>query len=186
MLPSKYVGAFIRVGHFVLMVQEHFSGYAGPRDWAFPGGAREAGETDFQAVSRELYEETKLRLIEGRIDSRLAHFNGFTLYLCELDPLSQAILRNLIASEGFYKNQGVGGERVRVTLVDPRSIRDQSGKKYVEMAFGSREWLPLQFGSQLEDACTAHRNLQACQARLATMAFPKPEHDKRVAPSMSR
>jgi ADP-ribose pyrophosphatase YjhB (NUDIX family) len=83
---ARYQGAIVR-DHCLLLIKHHF--YAdGHNYWLFPGGAREAGESEEQAVRREMREETNLdvrveRLLivepmfeEGRYYARLK------TYLC--------------------------------------------------------------------------------------------------------
>lgn len=130
------------------MVQEHFWGHDKPRDWAFPGGAREEGESDFDAASRELYEETKLSL-KGDIEP-LTRFGDFQLYGARLDEDSEKQIWNHVTKRGGYHNEGVGGEKIQVTLVNPDQMSIKVHKSYVQKAFHSKTWLPLEFQGQLE------------------------------------
>src|SRR5262249_22056984 len=145
------VGSFIRIGNKLLMVQEHFEGHSHPRDLAFPGGTKEAGEKDSQAISRELEEETGLKLT--RIGPHLENFGSLSLYACELNFWEKLKVFLRICLNGSYVKQGPKGERIRVTLVNPETLQiSANGIEHVQEAY-SGAFLPLAFKGQMAQAC---------------------------------
>ena len=66
---------FQKHGEIRFLLIQHQAGH-----WSFPKGHRESTETDIQAATRELYEETGLTLVE--LDESLPFLEHYT---CNLD-----------------------------------------------------------------------------------------------------
>ena len=58
------LGALVRDGH-VLLVHRRPEKRANPDVWDVPGGVMEAGESELQALARELHEELGVRITES-------------------------------------------------------------------------------------------------------------------------
>ena len=58
------LGALVRDGH-VLLVHRRPDKRANPDVWDVPGGVMEAGESELQALARELHEELGVRITES-------------------------------------------------------------------------------------------------------------------------
>jgi len=67
------VGALFRTGQ-VLLVHRSPDRAAYPDVWDLPGGHREPGESELDALARELHEELRVRIVAGS-----------TSHLCRLD-----------------------------------------------------------------------------------------------------
>jgi ADP-ribose pyrophosphatase YjhB (NUDIX family) len=62
---EKVVAAVIlnEDGHILLQLRDQKKGIRSPGKWSLPGGFRKPTESSLQAVKREIYEETNLKLI---------------------------------------------------------------------------------------------------------------------------
>ena len=64
-LPVRYQGAVIRDDKILLI--RHTEHVSGRSYWVFPGGGREANETEIECVVREMLEETNLEVSVERL-----------------------------------------------------------------------------------------------------------------------
>jgi mutator protein MutT len=87
--PVVVVAAVIERGGWVLITQRpETSGHAGK--WEFPGGKREPGERDVQALRRELREELGIEVAAPRMIWREdAGPLRLRFYACEYPPLQR-------------------------------------------------------------------------------------------------
>lgn len=89
---ARYQAAVVQDGKILLIQhREHKSGRA---YWLLPGGGMEAGETEEEAVRREVLEETNLEvkveclLLDELSQSGLGGYRRYKTYLCS--PMTQA------------------------------------------------------------------------------------------------
>jgi 8-oxo-dGTP diphosphatase len=86
----RVVGAVVVRGDQVLVTQRLADAPQWPDLWEFPGGKVEPGETDADALERELEEELDLRVRVGRQVARVEMDRGagerldFRAYRCEI------------------------------------------------------------------------------------------------------
>ena len=86
----RVVGAVLVRGDRVLVTQRLADAPRWPNLWEFPGGKVEPGETDADALERELEEELDLRVSLGRQVARVQMDRGageildFRTYRCEV------------------------------------------------------------------------------------------------------
>ena len=65
MRHTRYQGAIIKDDKILLI--RHTEHESGRSFWVIPGGGREAGETEFECVMREMWEETDLKVAVKRL-----------------------------------------------------------------------------------------------------------------------
>lgn len=101
------VAALIRRDHLVLLDRRRPTGrHAGL--WEFPGGKREPGETDEQALERELFEELGVESRIGAEVSRVLHAGDgvrLTLVLYRAEIIGEPMAKDVDAIEWFALDQ---------------------------------------------------------------------------------
>jgi 8-oxo-dGTP pyrophosphatase MutT (NUDIX family) len=63
-MPRVVLGALVRDG-YVLLVHRRFDKHANPNVWDVPGGVMVDGESELEALTRELREELGVLIVEG-------------------------------------------------------------------------------------------------------------------------
>lgn len=97
--------------------------------WVLPGGKREAGETDVEAVKREVWEETGLRVKGAKFLFNFSDDSGSNpVFRCEVgkgEPKLGGPEAKVNSAENMYEPMWVKlGELSGLNLL-PRSVRDK-------------------------------------------------------------
>ncbi|MFN8493171.1 MAG: NUDIX hydrolase [Caldilineaceae bacterium] len=100
----RYQGAIVRDHHLLLIRQHEYA--TGRSYWLFPGGGREAGETEEDCVRREMHEETNLVVTVERL--LFEHTENLGVYRLRRTFLCAIVAG--IAAPGYEPEEGIADQ----------------------------------------------------------------------------